>query len=61
MTSRYVAMRRDILRVAAAAGVVAGMPALAVGEPPPETRRIRLVRFPFDARDRLRGTKEGLP
>ena len=41
-------MRREILLAAAAAGVVAAMPALAVGEPPPETKRIRLPRLPVD-------------
>ena len=35
--------RRDILHAAAGAGVVAAMPALAAGEPPPETKRIRLL------------------
>ena len=43
-------MRRDILQAAAAAvaGAIAALPALAAGEPPPETKRIRLMRFPMD-------------
>ena len=49
MTNRSLAPnRRDILQATAAAGVVAAMPALAAAEPPPETRRIRLLRFPVD-------------
>jgi NitT/TauT family transport system substrate-binding protein len=40
--------RRDILHAAAGAGVITAMPVLAAGEPPPETRRIRIARFPFD-------------
>jgi NitT/TauT family transport system substrate-binding protein len=41
-------MRREILHAVAAAGAFVAMPALAAGEPPPETKRIRLPRFPFD-------------
>ena len=41
-------MRRDVLHAAAAAGAVAAFPALGAGEPPPETKRIRLLRHPFD-------------
>ena len=48
MNSPSLPMRRDILHAAAAAGVVAAMPALAAVEPPPETKRIRLLRHPFD-------------
>lgn len=48
MINRSLPIRRDILHAAVAAGVVAAMPALAAGEPPPETKRIRLLRHPFD-------------
>ncbi len=41
-------MRRDVLQVAAVASAIAALPALAAGEPPPETKRIRLPRYPFD-------------
>ena len=40
-------MRRDILQAGAVASAIAALPALAAGEPPPETKRIRLLRFPF--------------
>ncbi|MEQ1804386.1 MAG: ABC transporter substrate-binding protein [Burkholderiaceae bacterium] len=48
MNDRTFPTRRHLLRAGAAAGVVAAMPTLAASEPPPETKRIRLVRFPFD-------------
>ena len=48
MINGSLPMRRDILHAAAAAGVVAAMPALAAAESPPETKRIRLLRHPFD-------------
>ena len=48
MTHLAIPSRRDILHAAAAAGCYAAMPALAAGEPPPETKRIRLLRHPFD-------------
>jgi NitT/TauT family transport system substrate-binding protein len=41
-------MRRSILHAAAAASAVAAVPALGAGEPPPETKRIRLLRLPLD-------------
>ena len=41
-------MRRDILQAAAVASAIAALPALAAGEAPPETKRIRLERFPVD-------------
>jgi NitT/TauT family transport system substrate-binding protein len=41
-------MRRDVLQAAAVAGALAAMPNLAAAEPPPETKRIRLLRLPFD-------------
>ena len=40
-------MRRDVLQAAAVVSAIAALPALAAGEPPPETKRIRLLRFPF--------------
>ena len=48
MIDRSLPMRRNILHVAAAAGAVAALPILAAGEPPPETKRIRLMRYPID-------------
>jgi NitT/TauT family transport system substrate-binding protein len=48
MTNSSSPMRRDILQAAAVAGAVAAMPTLAAGEPPPETKRIRLLRHPYD-------------
>jgi hypothetical protein len=48
MIERSLPMRRDILHAAAAAGAVVVLPALAAGEPPPETKRIRLPRYPTD-------------
>ena len=48
MTHRSLPIRRDILHAVAAAGAVAAMPAFAAPEPPPEVRRITLLRFPFD-------------
>ena len=41
-------MRRDVLQAAAVASAIAALPALAAGEPPPETKRIRLPRYPMD-------------
>ena len=41
-------MRRDILQAGAVASAIAALPALAAGEPPPETKRIRLTRYPMD-------------
>ncbi|MEQ1804385.1 MAG: hypothetical protein ABL900_03330 [Burkholderiaceae bacterium] len=41
-------MRRDVLQAGAVAGAVAALPALAAGEPPPETKRIRMPRYPVD-------------
>ena len=38
--------RRDILHAAAAAGLIGAAPALAATEPPPDTKRIRLLKFP---------------
>ena len=46
MTNRSLPMRRDILHAAAAAGVVAALPTLAAGEPPPEVTKLRLVHAP---------------
>ena len=40
--------RRDVLAAAGAASLAGAAPALAAGEPPPETTRIRIARFPFD-------------
>jgi NitT/TauT family transport system substrate-binding protein len=40
--------RRDVLQIAALASAIAALPALAAGEPPPETKRIRLPRYPVD-------------
>jgi NitT/TauT family transport system substrate-binding protein len=40
--------RREMLWAAGAAGLVGSAPALATGEPPPETKRIRLMRYPID-------------
>ena len=48
MINRSLPRRRDILHGAAAASVVAALPALAAGEAPPETKRIRLTRYPID-------------
>ena len=48
MTTLTSPMRRDILQAAAAVGAVAALPTLAAGEPPPETKRIRLPRYPID-------------
>lgn len=49
MTNHSVPNRREILHAAAAVGAFAAMPVLAAAEPPPETRRIRLMRLPVDA------------
>lgn len=38
--------RRHVLHAAVVAGLVGAVPALAAGEPPLETQRIRLVKFP---------------
>ena len=48
MTPFSSPIRRDVLQAAAVASAVAALPALAAGEPPPETKRIRLERFPVD-------------
>jgi len=48
MTNHSAPSRREILHAAAAVGAFAAMPALAAAEPPPETRRIRLLRHPAD-------------
>ena len=48
MMSHSNSTRRDVLRAAAVAGAIAALPSLAAGEPPPETKRIRLPRYPFD-------------
>ncbi len=48
MTNRSLPVRREILHFAAVAAAIAAMPVRAAGEPPPETRRIRIARFPFD-------------
>lgn len=48
MINGSLSMRRDILHAAAVAGAIAAIPALAAGEPPPETKRIRLTRYPMD-------------
>jgi NitT/TauT family transport system substrate-binding protein len=37
--------RREILQAAAVAGAIAALPVLAAGEPPPETKRIRLLKL----------------
>jgi NitT/TauT family transport system substrate-binding protein len=48
MTNLFSPMRRGLLGVAAAAGAATALPVLAAGEPPPETKRIRLLRYPID-------------
>ena len=48
MSDHPLPMRRDVLRAVAAAGAIAAMPTLGAGEPPPETKRIRLLRYPID-------------
>ncbi len=48
MINDSLPMRRDILHAAGAAAAVIAVPTLAAGEPPPETKRIRLLRHPFD-------------
>ena len=40
--------RRDILQAVTAAGAIAAVPTFAAGESPPETKRIRLPRYPVD-------------
>jgi len=40
--------RREFVGAAAAAGLVATVPPTYAAEPPPETKRIRLLRFPYD-------------
>jgi NitT/TauT family transport system substrate-binding protein len=45
LTSR---MRRELLQGAAAASAIATLPVLAAGEPSPETKRIRLLRYAPD-------------
>ncbi len=42
MTYIEITSRRDLLHAAAAASLTTAIPALAAGEPPPETKRIRL-------------------
>lgn len=44
MTTRQTLNRRAVLHAAAAAGLFSAAPSLAAGEPPPETKRIRLGR-----------------
>ena len=39
-------MRRDVLQTAAVVSAASALPALAAGEPPPETKRIRMLQFP---------------
>ena len=39
---------RDVLRAAGASGLAGAGPVFGAGEPPPETRRIRLLRHPAD-------------
>ena len=41
-----VSTRRHFMHIAGAAGLVSAVPALAAGEPPPETNRIRLQDAP---------------
>ncbi|MEQ1804383.1 MAG: ABC transporter substrate-binding protein [Burkholderiaceae bacterium] len=48
MIDRPFPTRRHILHATAGAGFIAALPAVAAGEPPPETKRIRLLRLPFD-------------
>lgn len=46
MNDAAMASRRDILRAAAAAGLAGSAAGLAAAEAPPETKRLRLVKFP---------------
>lgn len=40
--------RRQVLQVAGAIGLAGSLPRVGAAEPPPETRRIRLPRYPVD-------------
>ena len=48
MADRSLHLRRDILHAAVAASAFAALPTLGAGEPPAETKRIQLTRYPMD-------------
>jgi len=48
MTNHSMCSRRDLLWATGAAALTGAMPVFGAVEPPPETKRITLLRFPFD-------------